>query len=44
MNFEGKKVPNLYINLIKDMYEGADTCAKMLTRKTEEFAIQVGLH
>lgn len=36
-----KRVPNLYIDLIKDMYEGADTCVKMITRKTEEFAIQV---
>jgi hypothetical protein len=41
---EKRQVPLLYINLIKDMYEGATTCVRTQSGKTDYFDINVGLH
>ena len=37
-------VPIRYINLVKDMYDGAITSVKTIGRETSEFAIIVSLH
>lgn len=39
-----KDVSRKYIDLIKDMYEGASTCVRTNVGKTEEFPITIGVH
>ena len=41
---EKKKVPTKYVNLIKDMYEGATTCVKVSDGTSNKFPITIGLH
>ena len=41
---EKKKVPTKYIEVIKDMYEGATTHVKVGEDNSEEFPITIGVH
>ena len=39
-----KEVPSIYIDIVKDMYDGAITSVRTTGGQTSEFAITVRLH
>ena len=39
-----RNVPRGYIEIIKDMYEGAITCVRTTCRETGEFTVTIGMH
>jgi len=39
-----KKIPQCYVDIIKDMYEGAATSVYSIGGMSSEFLVSVGLH